>query len=247
MVENKELIIKTSADIDDVLSTLKSGFDQEKTSPVAFIIKFDENITVDDLKICLSKLWEFETISLHSVDILIKNLSYEHRKEALRLALKTPTIINNVFLTNVFCLIKQSNTFNEAYFNNEQVFVNDEVELLDILDDLEVEISEVTKTLAEYYISMLKTCHLVDAVENNPNTVKLESLYVFLFDCMDVTMLAKALSSVKDSSVWETKKIVLNSLNYLGSIANKFMFTDRVLDLILSNINSGKKDGNTEQ
>ena len=60
-------------------------------------------------------------------------------------------------------------------------------------------------------------------------------------------MLAKVLSSVKDSSVWETKKIVLNSLNYLGSIANKFMFTDRVLDLILSNINSGKKDGNTEQ
>ena len=231
MVENKELIIKTSADIDDVLSTLKSGFDQEKTSPVAFIIKFDENITVDDLKICLSKLWEFETISLHSVDILIKNLSYEHRKEALRLALKTPTIINNVFLTNVFCLIKQSNTFNEAYFNNEQVFVNDEVELLDILDDLEVEISEVTKTLAEYYISMLKTCHLVDAVENNPNTVRIESLYEYLFTSVDVVILARILSSVKDPTIWETKKIVYNSLGYLGAIAEKFVFTNSILNV----------------
>lgn len=247
MAENKELTIRTSADVDAILNTIKSGFEQEKTSPVAFIVRFNKDITVNDLKICLSKLWEFETTSSHSIDILIKNLSYEHRKEAMRLALKTPTIVNNIFLTNIFCLVKQSNTFNEAYFNNEQVFVNDEVELLDILDDLEVEIAEVTKTLAEYYVSILKTCHLVDAVENNPNAVKLESLYVFLFDCMDVTMMAKVLSSVKDPSIWETKKIVLDGLNYLGSMASKFMFTNRVLDLVLSNINSGKKDGNTKQ
>ena len=245
MAENKELIVKTSVDIDEVLNTIKCGFEKENELQVAYIVRFDESITVDDLKECLSKLWEYETASCHTIDILIKNLSYEHRKEALRLALKTPTIRNNIFLTNIFCLVKQSNTFEEAYFNHEQVFINDEVELLDILDDLETEITEVTKTLAEYYVSILKTCHLVDAVENNPNAVRLENLYVFLFDCMDVTMLAKVLSSVKDSSIWETKKIVLDGLNYLGSMASKFMFTNRILDLILKT-NSGTKDGVTE-
>jgi hypothetical protein len=80
---------------------------------------------------------------------------------------------------------------------------------------------------------MLKTCNLVDAVENNPNAVKMENLYAFLFSSMDVTILAKILSSVKDPSIWETKKIVLGSLNYLGSIAEKFVFTNRVLDILL--------------
>lgn len=234
MAENKEFTIKAFTDVDAILNTIKSGFEQENTSKIAYIVRFDKDISIDDLKACLLKLWEYETNSNHTIDILIKNLSYDHRKEALRLALKTPSIRNNIFLTNIFCLVKQSNTFEEAYFEHEQVFINDEVELLDILDDLEEEILEVTKNLAEYYVSILKTCHLVDAVENNPNAVKLDNLYVFLFDCMDATMLAKVLSSVKDPSIWETKKIVLDGLNYLGSIANKFIFANSILDLILS-------------
>ena len=246
MAECKEFIVKNFAEIDAILAAIKASFEQESVSNVANVVKFDKDISVDDLKQCLSKLWEYETDSEHTIDILIKNLSYAHRREALRLALKTPNLRNNIFLTNIFCLVKQSNTFEEAYFEHEQVFLNDEVELLDILDDLEVEIAEVTKNLAEYYVSILKTCHLVDAVENNPNAVKLENIYVFLFDCMDATMLAKVLSSVKDPSIWETKKIVIDGLNYLGSIANKFIFTNNILDLIFSMKNGGNKDGVTE-
>ena len=57
-------------------------------------------------------------------------------------------------------------------------------------------------------------------------------IYVYLFDSMDVTILARILSSVKDPSIWETKKIVLNSLGYLGQIAEKFVFTNTMMDLI---------------
>ena len=135
-------------------------------------------------------------------------------------------------MSNIFCLIKGYNTFSDSYFEHEQVFLNDEVEFLDIFDDLEEEIKNVTYKLAEYYVSMLKTCNLTEAVENNPNTVKIEFLYEYLFSTMDVTILARVLSSVKDPAIWETKKIVLGSLNYLGSIAEKFMFTNSILNVI---------------
>jgi len=234
MAENKEIIIQNLTQVNEVLSTIKAGFENEQNEPVSYVIRFDNGITVEDLTASLAKLWQYEVDSNHTIDILIKNLSYEHRKEALRLALKTPNLVNNTFLMNVFCLVRQSNTFEESYFEHPQVFMNDEVELLDTLDNLETEILEVMKNVAEYYVSMLKTCHMVDAVENNPNAVKLDNMYQFLFSCLDVTMLAKILSSVKDSSVWETKKIVLNSLNYLGAIAEKFVFTNSVLNLLFS-------------
>ena len=232
--EIQEVKIENLSQLDGILTSLKENFAKEQEEQAPIIVRFDDNIEVSDLVECLKGLWKFEVDENHTIDILIKNLSYKHRCEALREALNTPDIVDPIFLSNIFCLIKGYNTFDDAYFEHEQVFLNDEVEFLDIFDDLEKEIAEVSTKTAEYYISMLKTCNLVDAVENNPNAVKMENLYAYLFSSFDVTILAKILSSVKDPSIWETKKIVLGSLNYLGAIAEKFVFTNRILDLLLN-------------
>lgn len=232
----KEFVINNLSQLDAVLAEIQRNFEQSSGDQIDVIIKFTEDITKNDLLECLKRLWQYEITTGHTLDILIKNLSYDYRKEALGCALKTPQLKNPIFLQNVFCLIKGYNTFEEAYFEHEQVFLNDEVEFLDIFDDLEEEIKIVTRQVAEYYVSMLKTCNLVEAVENNPNAVEMENLYVYLFNSMDVTILAKVLSSVKDSSIWETKKIVLNSLGYLGQIAEKFIFTNTVMSLFGSAI-----------
>ncbi len=232
---NNTFVVSDLAQLGGVLSDIKAFYDQpEITSEIT--VRFADDIAKDVFIESLKILWEYEMTSGKSLVILIKNLPYEYRKDALSLALKTPSLQNPVFLQNIFCLIKGYNTFEEAYFEHEQVFLNDEVEFLDIFDDLEEEIKEVTYQTAEYYVSMLKTCNLVEGVENNPNAVEMENLYIYLFNAMDVTILAKVLSSVKDSSIWETKKIVLNSLGYLGQIAEKFVFTNTVMDLFGSEI-----------
>lgn len=228
----KEITINNLEQVDAVIAAISDNFVKQQEEQEHIIVKFDENITENQLVECLQKLWNYEIKEDKDIEILISNLSYNHRKEALRSALKTPQLKNSIFLMNVFCLVKGYNTFEESYFEHPQVFLNDEVEFLDIFDDLEEEIKEVTYKTAEYYVSMLKTCNLVEAVENNPNAVEIENLYVYLFDVMDVTILAKILSSVKDPSIWETKKIVLHSLGYLGQIAEKFVFTNTVMDLI---------------
>lgn len=232
----QELTISNISQLKSILDQIRENFEKPVVEQNKILVKFVDTIVEDDLLKCLAQLWQYETVSTHSIEIIIKNLSYDLRKAALRLALKTPDLADPVFLQNIFCLIKGYNTFEEAYFEHEQVFLNDEVEFLDIFDDLETEIREVTYKIAEYYISMLKTCNLVEGVENNPNAVEMENLYVYLFNSMDVTILAKVLSSVKDSSIWETKKIVLNSLGYLGKIAEKFVFTNTVMDLFGSAI-----------
>lgn len=232
---NNTFVVSDLAQLGEVLSDIKAFYDQpEITSEIT--VSFTDDIEKDAFIESLKILWEYEMTSGKSLVILIKNLPYEYRRDALSLALKTPSLQNPVFLQNIFCLIKGYNTFEEAYFEHEQVFLNDEVEFLDIFDDLEEEIREVTYQTAEYYVSMLKTCNLVEGVENNPNAVEIENLYIYLFNTMDVTILAKVLSSVKDSSIWETKKIVLNSLGYLGQIAEKFVFTNTVMDLFGSEI-----------
>lgn len=230
--EIKEFKIENATQVEAIVNEIKENFEKEELDQASVIVNYDESITVKDLLTSLKYLWEYEIESKHNIDILIKNLSYEHRKAALSQALKTPELRNLIFLQNIFCLIKGYNTFEESYFEHPQVFLNDEVEFLDIFDDLEEEIKEVTYKTAEYYVSMLKTCNLVEAVENNPNAVKMENIYVYLFNCMDVTILAKILSSVKDPSVWETKKIVLNSLGFLGQIAEKFVFVNTMMNLI---------------
>ena len=226
-----EVKIENLAQIDAIINNFEDNFKKEEAKQQSIVVRFDEKISVEDLLVILKRFWEFEVASNHTIDILIKNLSYEHRKAALGKALKTTQLRNPIFLMNVFCLIKGYNTFEDAYFEHEQVFLNDEVEFLDIFDDLETEIGEVTKQLAEYYVSMLKTCNLIDGVENNPNTVRIESLYEYLFTSVDVVILARILSSVKDPTIWETKKIVYNSLGYLGAIAEKFVFTNSILNV----------------
>lgn len=226
-----EFKIENLAQIDGVIKAFDENFKEEEAKQQSCLVRFDEKITVEDLLESLKKLWEFEVTSNHTIDILIKNLSYEHRKASLGAALKNTQLKNPIFLMNIFCLVKGYNTFDDAYFEHEQVFLNDEVEFLDIFDDLEEEITTVTKQVAEYYVSMLKTCNLTDGIANNPNTVKLEPLYEYLFISMDVIILARILSSIKDSSIWETKKIVYNSLGYLGAIAEKFVFTNSILNV----------------
>lgn len=230
--ETTTLTITSASELTDIIAKIKENFAKEVNEQDSIVIKFDDSISKDDLLESLKQLWQYEIDDNHTIDILIKNLSYDHRKSALGLALKTPQLKNPIFLMNVFCLVKGFNTFDEAYFNHEQVFLNDEVEFLDIFDDLEAEIKEVTYKLAEYYISMLKTCHLVEAVENNPNAVEIENMYTYLFDSVDVTIMARILSLVKDPLIWETKKIVINSLGYLGMIAEKFVFTNSMMNLI---------------
>ena len=228
----KEYKITNILEVEGIVAETKSNFDKVESEREQIYVKFDDNISKDDFIKTLSILFDYEITSGFTVDILIKNLSYDYRKDALGLALKTPELKNPMFLMNVFCLVKGYNTFDESYFEHEQVFLNDEVEFLDIFDDLEEEIKEVTHKMAEYYVSMLKTCNLVEAVENNPNAIKMENMYVYLFDAADITIMAKILSSVKDPSIWETKKIVINSLGYLGMIAEKFMFTNTMMNLI---------------
>lgn len=231
-----EIKITSVQELSAVFKVIKENFDKALDEQEIIKVCFSNDIDREEFLECLKQLWQYEIDSKNTVNILIKNLSYDYRKEALSLALKTPEIRNPIFLMNIFCLIKGYNTFEESYFEHEQVFLNDEIEFLDIFDDLEEEIKEVTYKTAEYYISMIKTCNLIEAVENNPNAVAMENIYVYLFNAVDVTILARILSSVKDPTVWETKKIVLNSLGFLGQIAEKFVFANTVINLIGKNI-----------
>lgn len=226
----KEFKIENLSQINSIIEEIKEVFKKDTNETIT--VRFDNNITENDLLESLKVLWQYEIDSNNNLDISIKNLSYDYRKKALSLALKTTNLKDLNFLMNVFCLIKGYNTFDEGYFKHEKVFINDEVEFLDIFDDLDEEIKEVTKNVVEYYISMIKTCNLVEVSEDNPNAVKLDNLYSYLFNSFDVTILAKLVSSVKDLSVWETKKIVINSLGYLGQIAEKFVFANNIMSLI---------------
>ena len=228
----EEFKIENLSQVNDIIVKAKEIFEKDIEKQTIITVRFDSNIAETDFLESLKLLWTYEVDSDNNIDIIIKNLSYDYRKKALSLALKTPELKDLNFLMNVFCLIKGYNTFDESYFNHEKVFINDEVEFLDIFDDLEKEIEEVTKNIVEYYISMIKTCNLIEVSEDNPNAIKLDNLYVYLFNSFDVTILAKLVSSIKDSSVWETKKIVINSLNYLGQIAEKFVFANNIMSLI---------------
>lgn len=230
--EIKELVIENFAQTQEIIDVIESNFAKNENEQASIVVKYSDSISVEDLLNSLKSLWQYETNSDHTLDILIKNLSYEHRKEALRAALQNVELKDPIFLMNVFCLVKGYNTFSDDYFEHEHVFLNDEVEFLDIFDDLEVELNTLLKQIAEYYVSMLKTCNLTEGVENNPNCIELKPLFEYIFGMVDVTILAKVLSSVKDPSIWETKKIIFNGLSYLSLISEKFVFTNTILDLL---------------
>ena len=133
----KEYVITNILEVEGIVAEIKSNFDKVESEREQITVKFNDNISKNDFLEALKILFDYEICSGFTIDILIKNLSYDYRKEALSLALKTPELKDPIFLMNVFCLIKGYNTFDESYFEHEQVFLNDEVEFLDIFDDLE--------------------------------------------------------------------------------------------------------------
>ena len=136
----KELFVEKISDLVNILAEIRQNF--EKECPDSIVVKFKETISKEDMLNSLKELWQFEIDSDHTIDILIKNLSYDYRKEALRLALQTENLKNPIFLANVFFTMTMiENAINIAMIKSDVLF----------LDSIELNIKNGGKNKYKYF------------------------------------------------------------------------------------------------
>lgn len=196
-----------------------------------------EEMSVEESIECIKLIHEKE-LELHNsktnfeLSINFKALDFKTRLEILKYAITNLDLIDSSLILNIFNLVKGYNTFDDSFFESEEIMINNLEEFLDIKSGLKTELDELTKEIARYYISILKTAGVTDFPANNLPKV-MPFLYQRIFyisDFISLSNIIRKFTEVTDLIYVE------NAESYLNALANRYVFANILMqDLGLAN------------
>ena len=198
-------------------------------------IQFSKDILEENLIKNLEILYEYEKVREESIAVDVKMLSMELKIALFKHALQYESLLNSYIILNIFNLIKGYNTFDDSYFDEIFTYFNNLEEYLDIKIQLNREISEFTKKLMIYYVSIMKSC---GAIENPVVGIEIPYLYQRILYISDFVSLSNMFMKCPNFNTEEL--IVINgAYDYITMLANKFSIGNMFLEA-LQNVNNDK-------
>ena len=236
-MEKVEIIVNSDFDVVSALAELKQ--------PTVF--KF-ESISSDEAIVKIGEILKYQVDNLGKdnvieTDISIKALSKEEKIAIIKHILTLDDVLDSYVILNIYNFIKGFNTFDSSYFYSPIVYVNDMEEYLDIKYELKEELSEFTKKVCVYYLSVLRS---IDKIDNNdPKMVIIPLIIQRILMIADFYTLSVMLNKVKSINIDETY-IVNNALAFVNTWAgNQVMskelttYMDKVLNINLVEQDNG--------
>lgn len=236
-MEKVEIIVNSDFDVVSALTELKQ--------PTVF--KF-ESISSDEAILKIGEILKYQVDNLGKdnvieTDISIKALSKEEKIAIIKHILTLDDVLDSYVILNIYNFIKGFNTFDSSYFDSPIVYVNDMEEYLDIKYELKEELSEFTKKVCVYYLSVLRS---IDKIDNNdPKMVIIPLIIQRILMIADFYTLSVMLNKVKSINIDETY-IVNNALAFVNTWAgNQVMskelttYMDKVLNINLVEQDNG--------
>jgi hypothetical protein len=158
----------------------------------------------------------------------IKPLPFELKKAVFKHALTYPDLLNSYMILNIFNLIKGYNTFDDSFFENPSIYFNTLEEFLDIKTDLATEINVFMKQLIVWYLSVLRSCSIVDE-----NAVTMPFVFQRIILAGDFVSLANIFSKVPDINNIELF-VVKDAYVYLTTLVKKFAIGDMLMEALVN-------------
>lgn len=135
---------------------------------------------------------EPEGYQVPRVNLIIKELPYESRKEFLSAALDDENCIDSNLLFNIYGLIKRYNTFSPDYFSSRMIFMNTAEEFLDMSEDLSDKLEAFRKNLIMWTFSAIRSCGVTESFSEKPVIIPFSyQLVLFLTDFISLSNMLK--------------------------------------------------------
>ena len=212
---------------------------EEKDSHV--YVTFSDTIELNALLDTTKMIYGYEK-ELHKnkqkVNIVIRAKSLETEKlEAwFRMALQDEDLCDPVMCLNIFNLVKNYNALSENFFENNDIYITNIEQFLDIKLGLKDDISRVSTKLAKYFISLIKYAHRT-TINSGESVQKIENLYSILLTLCDVFTLSGIVAKAEDFKISECV-LVYDAMTYLMCIMDKTKTGINLMEMFLKGKNS---------
>lgn len=122
------------------------------------ICSFNKNIETEQLIKNLKFIYDLQNENNQiKIFVKLKNLQLEKKAEVIKFALTYENLRDPLMLLNIFNLIKTYNTLDNQFFNNQNIYICDIQELLDLKLEISKQLKIFIKQLSIYVISLFKS------------------------------------------------------------------------------------------
>lgn len=144
----------------------------------------------------------------NNVFLRLKDLNTEKLADVFRLAMKTEDLSDSLLILNLINLVKSYNSLDDSFFNNDEIYVKDIEDLVDLKIEIQPELQDFINKLSIYFLSMLKSYNkysftVLDEYQSLPN------LYLTIFNSCDFLTLCSIFANAEPFST--DKCIYLNN------------------------------------
>jgi hypothetical protein len=179
------------------------------------------DISKEDLLEMITSIYD-EEIKEECKDVYklnLKGLSVEKIADVLRYALTREDLKNASTILNIYNLIKIYNTLDDSFFEDENIWVNNLEELLDLKLMIRAELKEFSTKFSIYFLSLIKSYNKITYTPMD-NNIELPSIFQTLFLSMDFMTAAGVFSTTNNINTSELL-VIRDSIKYLTDMMAK--------------------------
>lgn len=195
-------------------------------------------ITKNQLLTFLEFLYVIETkfTEEHANNILLdlRQLDIEILAEAIRFSINRDDLVDSLMILNIINLVKISNTLDDSFFENEDVYFKSIEDLIDIKFDLMTDLNEFVKKLSIYFISLFKSYNKISFTTTEQH-YELPLLYRTIFSSVDLLTLS-GIFTICDPFSTEECIYIDNSLEYLIPLLSKSVASINLMNSFLESL-----------
>ena len=189
------------------------------TKLIDLVIAYEDEAKETKLKIILEKFFVDDLIVFYKHILSHKSLS---------------NIRNISIVQNILALVKTFNTFDQSFFDNEEIYINSIEDFIDIKTAVAEEIASFDKTIIEYFLSMCKSYSKIDYTELDTYE-EMPVFFQIFFSALDLTTVFGIFSMLPDKVDFNLKKVKYSML-YINNMMQSYKFSDFLINDFLQGV-----------
>lgn len=148
-----------------------------------------------------------------------KNISVEEKIEYFRSLLANLDNDNENDILNLYALVNTYNTFDDAFFANENIYLADISEFIDVKLALKDELEAFNETLITWYLGALKSCDAKLVSDGSEDFVEMPLMVKGILSCTSLMVLASIMNKTDLNTI---------NLNKLPKVKGAFILVAKL-------------------
>lgn len=206
-------------------------------------VKVNNKINEVDLVSFVNELYDIENEVVDknekNIGLDLKGLDLKYIEEIVKLSLKREDLVDPLMILNITNFIKIYNTLNSSFFENQDVYISELSDLLDLRLDLQEELEDFVQQLSIYFISLFKSYNKLTYAPNDIHK-PLPKVFKAIFLTSNFLTLSGIFASSKPFST-EQCIYLDDALDCIYSLETKSGLEFKFINLTLKGLTDGTR------